>query len=186
MSTHHGAVVWITGLSASGKTTLSRLLAEELKNTYNFNQVLLLDGEELRSCLKRRYGYSAEERFAVVREIVSYVRPHLEQGRIVVVATISHLREMRLYARERLQPFMEVFLDCPMEVCAARDYKGQYLPALKGETEMFVGVTEPYESGARVELTLNTAGLTVAAAGARLTSEAIRFFSEHEVLSAVV
>ncbi len=150
--------LWITGLSASGKTTLGRNIAADLR-ARGITNVVVLDGEELRASLPRAYGFAPAERMEVVREIAKRARALNEQGQVVIVSTISHKREMRQYARELLKNFMEIFLDCPPTVCQRRDQKGHYARAFAGEYDCFVGVTEPYERS-EPELVINTAQVT--------------------------
>ncbi|MEO0972317.1 MAG: adenylyl-sulfate kinase, partial [Pseudomonadota bacterium] len=137
-------VVWMTGLSASGKSTLSSGLCDRLVNKFAL-EVTLIDGEHMRERLPRAYGHSLEDREAVLRHIVDEADRILALGQIAVVATISHTRQMRAFARQRLAPFLEVFLDCAAEHCAARDRKGHYARARRGEYAVFIGVTHPYE-----------------------------------------
>ncbi len=137
-----GGTVWFTGLPASGKTTLSRALQDALHA--RGHSCTVLDGDILRERLSRRYGHSLEDRFAVLQEIVAAALAERNQGIIPIVATISHKREMRAFARQALGRMLEVYLDCDAAVCAARDSKGHYRRAHAGEYDCFVGVTEPY------------------------------------------
>lgn len=135
--------IWVTGLSASGKSTLalglqSALAAEGLN-------VALLDGEDVRARLPRRYGFTLDERAEVTRHILDFADTEAARSDAVIVATISHLQWLRDSARTRLTPFFEVFLDCPPEICATRDTKGHYARAFAGEYDCFIGVTHPYE-----------------------------------------
>ena len=169
-----GAIL-LTGLSASGKTTLARSLARRL-DEWGIADVVLLDGEELRERLPRRYGYSISEREAVWRELVSEARKELDSGKVVVIAAIAHSAAMRAMARELLQPFFEVHLDCPVDVCAARDFKGQYRRAFASEYDCFIGVTHPYEQ-TDPELRLDTAALSQAEAETLLGERVIHFLA---------
>ena len=166
--------IWITGLSGSGKSTLARALARELQHTH---AVVLLDGDDFRARLDREYGHTVEERFAVLGLLVERAREENLQGRAVVVATISHKEAMRVHARGRLARFLEVYLDCSADVCAARDPKGLYRRARAGEYPCFPGVTEPYERSPAVELVLDTAALPVESALQRLLPEALAFLT---------
>lgn len=147
--------VWITGLSASGKTTAGINLYDKLKDN-GFNNVEILDGEELRKHLDRQYGFTVEERFAVAENIVRVSLEKIKSGKLVIISTITHKLSMRKMARDQIDFFMEVYLQCPVEVCAARDYKGNYKQALAGKCDNFIGVTEPYEVSSHPELVLNT------------------------------
>lgn len=150
--------VWITGLSASGKSTLADGLCERLR-TDGRVAPLLIDGEYMRERLGSRYGHSLADRETVLGYIIDEAERVSRDGRLGVVATISHARAMRAQARQRLTPFMEVYLDCPAPACAARDRKGHYARAHSGEYECFIGVThtyEPWGEGAYPELVLDT------------------------------
>ena len=167
------STVWITGLPASGKTTLSGALRCELED--RGYACTVLDGDVLRERLSRRYGHSLEDRFAVLREIVSAAMEVRDQGMIPIVATISHKREMRAYAREALGRMLEVYLDCAAPVCAARDHKGHYRRAYAGEYACFVGVTEPYETWKKAEIVIDTARSCIATATHTLLAASLAF-----------
>lgn len=145
--------IWISGLSAAGKTTLAEGLAEALRQR-GVDNVTLLDGEALRARLDRRYGHSLEDRFAVLEQIIAVTRDHTARGELVIVATISHKRQMRELARARLSPLLEVSLRCPVDVCRERDTKDVYGRA---EREYVAGVTEPYELAQPPGLVIDTA-----------------------------
>ena len=152
--------VWITGISASGKTTAGKNLYDKLKAN-GFKNVEILDGEELRRHLDRQYGFTVEERFAVAENIVRVALEKIKAGKLVIVSTITHKLSMRKMARNQIDSFMEVYLQCPVKICAARDYKGNYRRALSGKLDNFVGVTEEYEVSPHPELVLNTNQLGV-------------------------
>jgi adenylyl-sulfate kinase len=152
--------IWITGLCASGKTTLGQSLVDNLI-AIDIRNVEFLDGEALRQRLDRVYGYTTEERNAVLMNTIRIARDYNHEGKVVIVATISHKKRIRELARQEIGHFMEVYLDCPVEVCAQRDYKGHYKKAYANEYENFVGVTEPYELSDNPELVLDTANKTV-------------------------
>ncbi|MEQ1877756.1 MAG: adenylyl-sulfate kinase [Bdellovibrionia bacterium] len=150
------SAIWITGQSAAGKSTLAQNLFEHYKNQGATNLVLL-DGEELRAKLTRKYGYTVEERFAVFENILSAVKSEILKGNSVIVATITHKKAMRLKARTELKNFFEVYLECPTKVCAQRDYKGNYEKALSGKMSNMIGVDEPYEISDSPELIIHSA-----------------------------
>lgn len=148
--------IWISGLSASGKTTLSSGLTEALQGA-GVSNIVLLDGELFRARLNRRYGHSLEERFAVAERLAEETKQECLAGNAVVVATISHRQAMREHAREINERFYEIYLDCPADVCAARDNKGHYRRARAGEYDCFIGVTEAYEPPTTADLVIDTA-----------------------------
>ena len=168
--------VWITGLPASGKTTLSEALRGALrKRGY---PCIVLDGEALRERLSRRHGHSLEDRFAVLREIVAVAIEERHHGLIPIVATISHKREMRDFARQALGRMLEVHLDCAAAVCASRDFKDHYRRAYAGEYACFVGVTEPYETWNKADVVIDTARLRVNEATRILLAASLDFLGE--------
>lgn len=172
--TYSAGTIWITGLSASGKSSLGRALAGGLRDAA-IDDFVLLDGDEFRSRLDREYGHSLNDRFAVLHLLVEAALEENTKGRAVIVAAISHKRAMRVHARRRIGRFMEVYLYCPVEVCSARDPKGLYRRALAGEFQCFPGVTEQYERSADAEIVLDTAALSVESALQRLLPEAVAF-----------
>jgi adenylylsulfate kinase len=166
--------VWLTGLSASGKTTLAMALARDLGNQ-GMDNITLLDGEAFRAQLARQYGHAPADRYAVLRALVEHAGSEQAAGRVVIVATISHRRDMRRLARERLGRFLEVYLDCPVQICASRDPKGHYRRARAGEYSCFVGVTEAYETWDLADLVLDTGRLSPEAASQALLAATLRF-----------
>lgn len=175
------ATVLLTGLSASGKTTLARRLLRDLED-YGIDNAVLIDGEEFRAGLPRRYGHSLEDRQAVWLEVVREARARMDGGSIVIIAGIAHQASMRAMARTRLRPFFEVHLDCPVEVCAARDTKGHYRRALAGEYECFIGVTHPYEQ-TDADLRIDTAGLPPDEAASLLLERVLPFLATADPVS---
>jgi adenylyl-sulfate kinase len=147
-------VVWITGLSGSGKTTTGKCLYDILKT--NNVKVAFLDGDDMRKYLEenkqRIYGYSLEERKQFVNNVVYMARNIIEfQGaEVVIVALISPLKKMRDNARDIFEKysnakFIEVYLDTPLEICEERDPKGLYKKVRAGEIKNFTGIDSPYE-----------------------------------------
>jgi adenylylsulfate kinase len=166
--------IWITGISAAGKTTLGTRLYEDLLAD-GIDNLTFLDGEDVRKSLKKNYGHSIEDRFALLQDVRELIRGIKAQGRHVIIATISHKRKMRETARAELSPFMEVWLKCPVEICHQRDYKGNYDKALSGEIYPFVGVTEAYEESDHPDLVLHTGDLSIDEAAAGLLAAARKF-----------
>ena len=154
---HKPYTIWITGLSAAGKTTLGQGLSEHLRG--HGVACEWLDGEEIRKGLDREYGYSAEERTLVVERIGDMATAVMAQGKVAIISTISHIYAARLAVREQIGDFFEIYLRCPPEVCATRDYKGNYDKAMRGELDNFIGVTEPYEETPNPELVIDTSAM---------------------------
>ena len=115
--------IWITGITASGKTTLGRALFLFLVEK-GVNPVEFLDGDEIRKSLNKNYGHSLEDREIILKKIVEIVKDKNKKGITMIVSTVSHKKEMRNYARSQIPQFIEVHLECPAKVCADRDYKG--------------------------------------------------------------
>jgi adenylylsulfate kinase len=168
--------VWITGLSCSGKTTLGQRLYDDLRGK-GVRKIEFLDGEDMRERLDRVYGHSLEERYLVLSKVVEIVRECNEKGNIAIVSTVSHQRRAREIARKEIEHFMEVYLSCPVETCADRDYKGHYKRALNDRTEFFPGITEPYEVSESPQLVLDTSSLSVEECSAALLEHVEKFLS---------
>jgi L-glutamine-phosphate cytidylyltransferase len=177
--------IWITGLSASGKSTLGEGLFQDLKKL-EINNVKLLDGEAIREKLGDTYGYSTHDRDAILEKTIQMAREYNENGSIVIVSTISHKRATRQKARDIISNFMEVFLDSPLEVCIERDYKGHYQKALNGEYEHFVGVTDSYETSDSPELVINTKSLSIAECQELLLDNVTIFFAKRPIKAVIV
>jgi adenylylsulfate kinase len=150
-----GVTVWFTGLPRSGKTTLSRLVTDDLRA--RGAQVVLLDGDVIRRTFSAGLGYSKADRDENVRRIAEHARDLTASGVICVVAAISPYADARARARETIGEFVEIHCAAPVEVCAARDATGLYELAFAGEIEGFTGVSDPYEVPAAPELRLDTA-----------------------------
>jgi len=149
--------IWITGLSASGKSTLGKCLKDELANL-GISKVDLLDGENVRNRLSRKYGFSTEERNSLARVIAKLAIESNRKGNIAIVCAISHVKQTREEIRHKVgSDFLEVYLKCSVDMCASRDYKGHYNKAFAGEYSNFVGVTEPYQVSDHPDLIIDTA-----------------------------
>lgn len=158
---HRGAVLWFTGLSGSGKSTIGHRVERMLIDRGAFAYVL--DGDNVRHGLNSDLGFSAEDRTENIRRIGEVARLFADAGALVVSAFISPYRSDRDRIRGRLAEgeFVEVFVDTPLEVCEARDPKGLYKKARAGEIQNFTGLDAPYEPPEKPEVHLRTAELTV-------------------------
>lgn len=157
----HGAVVWFTGLSGSGKSTVSRRVEQLLVEAGHHAYVL--DGDNLRHGLNGDLGFTAEDRAENIRRVACVATLFQESGTLVLTAFISPYRADRLAARERVPEgrFVEVFIDTPLEVCEARDPKGLYARARRGEISDFTGISAPYEAPESPEIHVRTADRSI-------------------------
>lgn len=150
------AVLWFTGLSGSGKSTIASLLEKKLhaagRHTY------VLDGDNVRHGLNRDLGFTDEDRVENIRRVAETAKLMADAGLIVLVSFISPFRAERRMARELMNEgeFVEVFVDTPFEECARRDPKGLYAKALNGEIQNFTGVDSPYETPERADIHIDT------------------------------
>jgi adenylyl-sulfate kinase len=162
-----GFVLWLTGLSASGKTTVGALVARELEE--RGLTVDVLDGDVVRTHLSKGLGFSKEDRDTNIERIGWVASRLARSGAAVIVSAISPYAETRRRARalvEEHAPFVEVHVATSLEVCASRDPKGLYAKARAGEIEHFTGVSDPYEEPAAPELRLDTEGFAPAESAA--------------------
>lgn len=135
-------VVWVTGVSASGKTTLSETLYGLIKE--NDNSVVLLDGDVLRMNMKEKFGYSMEERRKALLKYIETVEGFLDKGQNVIIATIANFPEIQEENRKRFKDYFEIYVKVDMETAYRRDFKGLYKKALAGETKDVVGIDIPF------------------------------------------
>jgi bifunctional enzyme CysN/CysC len=172
------AVVWFTGLSGSGKSTIANLVEKRLsslgKHTY------ILDGDNVRHGLNRDLGFTEEDRVENIRRVGEVAKLMVDAGLIVLVSFISPFAAERRMVRELLGEgeFLEIFVDTPFEECAKRDPKGLYAKALRGEMKNFTGVDSPYEAPDDPELHLKTVGRTTE----ELASEVEKLLVEHGII----
>ena len=151
---HKGFTLWFTGLSGAGKSTISRAL--ELKLRAAGARVEVLDGDVVRTHLSKGLGFSKEDRDENVRRIGFVCELLSRHGVIAIAAAISPYREVRDEVRARIPNFVEVFVECPVEVLAERDVKGLYKRALAGEIPHFTGISDPYEAPLTPEVTIHS------------------------------
>lgn len=167
-SSHPGGIIWLVGLSASGKTSL----AQALKSLNP--QVVVLDGDVLRQGLCQDLGFSLKDRAENMRRTRELARLFALHGRWVIIAMISPIHADRVANRSRLEglPFLEVFVDCPLDVCIARDPKGLYAKAIQGDLPQFTGISSLFEPPVAADLVIETDTLS-ASQGAALLAKAL-------------
>ena len=150
-----GCVLWLTGLSGCGKSTIANLLEQSLNgkgyHTY------LLDGDNIRHGLSRGLGFSEEDRLENIKRVAEASKLFVDAGIIVIASFISPLKKHRQTAKEIIGSgdFVEIFVDTPFHECLKRDTKGWYKRALNGEIESYTGVDSPYEKPEKPDVHIN-------------------------------
>ena len=169
-------VLWLTGLSGSGKSTIALHLERKLYNNGFFAQVL--DGDNIRSGINKNLSFSADDRIENIRRISEIAKLYLHSGVITINSFISPTRSIRQMAKEIIGPndFIEVFINTPLEVCEARDVKGLYKKSRKGEIKGFTGIDAPYEAPLQADIEIKTKDLTI--------EESVNLLYEH-ILSSI-
>jgi bifunctional enzyme CysN/CysC len=161
---HRGAVVWLTGLSGAGKSTIARLVEKELFRLQMHTYVL--DGDNLRHGLNANLGFSPEDRAENIRRVAEVAKLMADAGTVVITSFISPYRADRARARAiALQAgaeFVEIFVDAPLAVCEERDPKGLYQKARAGKLKGFTGIDAPYEPPEDPEIVVRTEEQTAA------------------------
>src|SRR5258706_5277722 len=150
-----GFVVWFTGLSGAGKSTIANALNEELARRERHAEVL--DGDEVRTHLSKGLGLSKEDRDTNIRRIGYVARLVARSGGVAITAAISPYREVRNEVRAQTPDFVEVYMRCTIETLTERDTKGLYRKALAGEIANFTGISDPYEEPLHPEVVCDTA-----------------------------
>jgi adenylylsulfate kinase len=160
-NSHKSVIVWFTGLSNSGKSTIAHAVEEKLFEMGC--STFVFDGDNVRHGLCGDLGFSREDRTENIRRIGEMARLFVEAGLIAVTAFISPFRSERERVRRLVGAgnFIEVYCKCPIEICETRDVKGHYRRARAGEIKEFTGVSSPYEEPENPDLILDTSGNTV-------------------------
>jgi adenylylsulfate kinase len=170
---HKGCTVWLTGLSGSGKSTiaveLEKLLCSRGVRTY------ILDGDNVRHGLNKNLGFSPTDRTENIRRIGEVAKLFTDAGTVTLTAFISPYRADRDQVRAIMpDDFVEVYVDCPLEVCEQRDVKGLYQKARAGQIKEFTGISAPYEAPAKPELTIETSKQSVEDSAAQIAAYLIK------------
>ncbi len=163
-----GVMLWFTGLSGSGKSTVAIALERELQRRGLLCRIL--DGDNIRTGINANLGFSADDRRENIRRIAEVARLFVDTGIITIAAFISPTEELRRMAADIIGPddFKEIYISTPIEECERRDVKGLYARARRGEIKDFTGVSAPFEAPQHPALSLNTARLSLEESVARL------------------
>ncbi|WP_066632834.1 adenylyl-sulfate kinase [Desulfolucanica intricata] len=158
---HKSFVLWFTGLSASGKSTLANALECKLHkmNIHTY----LLDGDNIRQGLNKDLDFSKKDRRENIRRVAEVTKLFVDAGIVVLTAFISPYRTDREMARQLFNPgvFIEIYVKCPLEICEKRDPKGLYKKARSGSIPLFTGISAPYEEPVKPEIVVDTQNNTV-------------------------
>ena len=156
-----GVSFWLTGLSGSGKTTIAKILEEELFN----NNILakLIDGDIIRSEINTDLGYSISDRTENIRRAATISKMFNDCGIVVINCFISPTQNIRSLAKEIIgsENFYEIFINCPLDICEQRDPKGMYKKARRGDIKNFTGISSIYEKPENADLVIDTGNTTI-------------------------
>jgi adenylylsulfate kinase len=174
---HRAGVVWLTGLSGSGKSTIATAVERELHDAGHY--VVLLDGDNVRTGLCGDLGFSLEDRRENIRRIAETAKLFVAAGAQVLCSFVSPTRAIRALAKDIITPedFLEVFVNTPLAVCEARDVKGLYAKARAGQIKGFTGIDSPYEAPENPFLDLKTEDQTVEESAAEVVGAITRSLS---------
>ena len=175
-----GKVLWFTGLSGSGKSTIANATEHKLHELGY--KTMVLDGDNIRMGLCKDLGFSPQDRSENIRRISEVAKLFAESGTIVLTAFISPYREDREMARSIIgQDFIEIFVDTPLDVCEGRDPKGLYKKARTGEIKGFTGIDSPYEAPLRPDMIIDTTLVDINTVALFMSQHYITNFSNKEV-----
>jgi len=156
-----GTMLWFTGLSGSGKSTVAIALERELQRRGLLCRIL--DGDNIRTGINSNLGFTADDRRENIRRIAEVAKLFVDTGIITIAAFISPTEELRRLARGIIgeEDFKEIYISTPLEVCEQRDVKGLYARARRGEIQNFTGISAPFEAPAKPALSLDTSKLSL-------------------------
>jgi adenylylsulfate kinase len=176
---HKSVIVWFTGLSSSGKSTIAHVVEEQLHRMGC--KTFVFDGDNVRHGLNKNLGFSREDRKENIRRIGEMCKLFIEAGVIALTAFISPYREDRNMIRQMAKDgdFIEIYCDCCLEVCESRDVKGIYARARTGEIPEFTGISAPYEIPESPEVIINTENITIGECVAKV----INYLSERGIIN---
>jgi len=157
----HARVIWMTGLSGAGKTTIAQSIELELNKLGYLTQIL--DGDNVRTGINNNLGFSGDDRFENIRRISEVSKLFVDCGIICINSFISPTNEIRKMAKSIIgkENFIEVFIDAPMDVCEKRDVKGLYKKARNGEIKNFTGIDSPFDIPKKPDIVLKTDKLSI-------------------------
>ncbi len=160
MNNENMFTLWITGISASGKTTLAKKIIKKLNSDHIYKNIILIDGDEIRQSIGF-YKYNNLD-----REQIGILKAELAQkentnGKIVIVTGIASKAKWRKDYRKIIDNYYEIYLKCSLEICSSRDFKGQYQKAQTGDIKNFAGVTDQYEEHELADLVIDTENTSV-------------------------
>lgn len=157
----HSVMIWFTGLSGSGKSTIVIALERELHSRGIMCRIL--DGDNIRSGINNNLGFTAEDRMENIRRIAEISKLFVDTGIVTIAAFISPDAAMRKLACDIIgrEDFIEIYVNTPLEVCEERDVKGLYAKARKGDIKNFTGISAPFEAPAHPDLCLDTSVLSL-------------------------
>ena len=156
-----GVMLWFTGLSGSGKSTVAIALERELQKRGLLCRIL--DGDNIRSGINKGLGFTAEDRRENIRRIAEVAKLFVDTGIITIAAFISPSNDLRRMASDIIgaEDFKEVYISTPLEVCEARDVKGLYAKARRGEIKNFTGISAPFEAPEHPALSIDTSKVSL-------------------------
>lgn len=172
-----GFTVWLTGLSGAGKSTIAEALAFELQRREQSTEIV--DGDVIRTTLSKGLGFSREDRNTNIARIALVCQLLSKHGVAAISAAISPYAEARDAARRQIDNFVEVYVQCPLDVVKARDTKGLYAKAERGEIAHFTGVSDPYEPPANPEIIVRTDLQSVESC----VAEIVRYLEERALIA---
>jgi len=160
----HSKVIWMTGLSGSGKTTIAICLEQELNKLGYLTQIL--DGDNVRTGINNNLGFSEEDRNENIRRIAEVSKLFLNCGIITINCFVSPMQNMRAMAKQIIgnDDFIEVYVNAPLEICEQRDVKGLYKKAREGKIKDFTGIDAPFEAPENPDIEIKTNDLSIAQA----------------------
>ena len=157
-----GIVLWLTGLSGSGKTTIAKAVSEQLHKNGFLTQVL--DGDNIRLGINNNLSFTLEDRMENIRRTAEMAKLFVNCGVVTICCLVSPTEKIRTLAKEIIgkEDFFEIFINTPLNICEERDVKGLYAMARKGEVKNFTGISAPFENPKSPSLEIKTEGVNIA------------------------